>query len=239
MEIAQKLAGFSLGQADNLRRAIGKKKASEIKAMKQAFITGMGKTCGVKPEQAKPIYDLIEKFADYGFNKSHAAAYALVSYQTAYLKVHHPVECLAAAMNMEIRRACRRTRNCLAYRSEARRLGITVPPPCVNHSGARFCPAENSIPYALGRGQRSGRRRGRRDRGGTQGGWPVCESVRSGSSRQPQEHRPGRARETRCRGCLRCARAEPPPGVRVPADADRLFPDFATGDGRWRTGSVW
>ena len=149
MEIAQKLAGFSLGQADNLRRAIGKKKASEIKAMKQAFITGMGKTCGVEPEQAKPIYDLIEKFADYGFNKSHAAAYALVSYQTAYLKVHHPVECLAAAMNMEIGGHAQNEK-LLAYRSEARRLGITVPPPCVNHSGARFCPAGNSIPYALG-----------------------------------------------------------------------------------------
>ena len=149
MEIAQKLAGFSLGQADNLRRAIGKKQASEIQAMKQAFIAGMGETCGVEPAEAKPIYDLIEKFADYGFNKSHAAAYALISYQTAYLKVHHPVECLAAAMNMEIGGHAQ-DEKLLAYRSEARRLGITVPPPCVNHSGARFCPAGNSIPYALG-----------------------------------------------------------------------------------------
>lgn len=149
MEIARTLADFSLAQADILRRAIGKKNPEEMKGQKADFLKGLRETSGLKAGEALRIYELIEKFASYGFNKSHAAAYALVSYQTAYLKANYPAEFIAAAMNTEIGGHAQ-DRKLAAFRQEARRRGVEVPPPDVNHSGARFHPDGNRIPYALG-----------------------------------------------------------------------------------------
>jgi DNA polymerase-3 subunit alpha len=99
MQAAQILAGYSLGEADLLRRAMGKKIRAEMDQQRERFVTGAVER-GVGKPQADFIFELLAKFADYGFNKSHAAAYALVSYQTAYLKTHHPVEFLAASMTL-------------------------------------------------------------------------------------------------------------------------------------------
>src|SRR6266851_91103 len=127
MQAAQLLAGYSLGEADLLRRAMGKKIRSEMRAQRERFVSGCVER-GVERAQADAIFDLLERFAEYGFNKSHAAAYALVAYQTAYLKAHYPVEFLAASMTLD-----RDNTDKLAeFRREANRLGIAVEPPSVN-----------------------------------------------------------------------------------------------------------
>ena len=149
MEIAKVLAGYELGQADILRRAMGKKKADEMRAQKENFLNGLSKNSGMDSEQAERIYELVAKFADYGFNKSHAAAYALVSYQTAYMKANYPVEFFAVVMNSEIS-GQDQDRKLAAFRDDAVRVGIEVLAPCVNRSFARFVPRNGSIPYALG-----------------------------------------------------------------------------------------
>ena len=100
MQIAQMLAGYSLGEADMLRRAMGKKIKSEMDAQRDRFVAGAS-SAGVERRKADEIFDLLAKFADYGFNKCHAAAYALIAYQTAYLKANHPVEFLAASMTLD------------------------------------------------------------------------------------------------------------------------------------------
>ncbi len=100
MQIAQVLAGFSLGEADLLRRAMGKKIKAEMAAQRDRFVTGAAER-GLDKAQANEIFDLLAKFADYGFNKSHAAAYALIAYQTAWLKANYPVEFLAASMTLD------------------------------------------------------------------------------------------------------------------------------------------
>ena len=112
MQIAQKLSGFTAGQADILRRAMGKKKRSELEKQKQNFIAGAVKN-GISKEVAAGIFLKIEPFAEYGFNKSHAAAYAIISYQTAYLKTYYPKEFIAASMTMDI--------SCLLYTSPSPR----------------------------------------------------------------------------------------------------------------------
>jgi DNA polymerase III alpha subunit len=104
MQIAQELAGYTLGQADLLRRAMGKKIRAEMEKQRGIFVEGATER-GVSKPQADIIFDLLAKFADYGFNKSHAAAYAIVSYQTAYLKAHYPVEFLAASMTYDMANA--------------------------------------------------------------------------------------------------------------------------------------
>jgi DNA polymerase-3 subunit alpha len=144
MQIAQVLAGYSLGEADLLRRAMGKKIRAEMEKQRERFVSG-AKTRGVNPGQADTIFDLLAKFADYGFNKSHAAAYALLSYQTAYMKAHHPVEFLAASMTLDINN----TDKLSEFRAEAQRLGIKVEAPSVNRSGATFEVSEGTIYYAL------------------------------------------------------------------------------------------
>ena len=101
MQIAQKLSGFTAGQADILRRAMGKKKRAELEKQKQNFITGAVKN-GISKDVAAGIFLKIEPFAEYGFNKSHAAAYAIISYQTAFLKTYYPKEFIAASMTMDI-----------------------------------------------------------------------------------------------------------------------------------------
>src|SRR5471030_1318932 len=144
MQIAQVMAGYSLGDADLLRRAMGKKIRSEIEKQRAIFVAGAMKN-GVPKGQADTIFELLAKFADYGFNKSHAAAYALVSYHTAYMKAHHPVEFLAASMTHDMSN----TDKLSEFRAEAQRLGIKVEAPSVNRSGPTFEVGDNTIYYAL------------------------------------------------------------------------------------------
>jgi DNA polymerase-3 subunit alpha len=144
MQAAQVLAGYSLGEADLLRRAMGKKIRSEMRAQRERFVSG-SVARGVAPAQAETIFELLERFADYGFNKSHAAAYALVAYQTAYMKANYPVEFLAASMTLDMNN----TDKLAEFRAEAERLGIKIDPPAVNRSGVEFDVAGNTIHYAL------------------------------------------------------------------------------------------
>ena len=144
MQIAQQMAGYTLGQADLLRRAMGKKIRAEMEKQRAVFVAGAVKN-GVPKAQADTIFELLAKFADYGFNKSHAAAYALVSFHTAYMKAHYPVEFLAASMTLDLNN----TDKLSEFRTEAQRLGIKVEPPNINRSGATFEVGENTIYYAL------------------------------------------------------------------------------------------
>ena len=146
MQIAQVMAGYSLGGADLLRRAMGKKIAEEMAKERPKFIEGAKKTHNIDAKKAGEVFDLLEKFANYGFNKSHAAAYAVVSYQTAYLKANYPVEFMAAVMNCDIHL----TDKLAVYKREVDKLGITTVPPCVNRSLATFTVVEGQIVYALG-----------------------------------------------------------------------------------------
>ena len=133
MQIAQQMSGYSLGQADLLRRAMGKKIRAEMDKQRDIFVAGAMKN-GVGKGQAETIFELLAKSADYGFNKSQAAAYALVSSHTAYMKAHFPVEFLAASMTLELNN----TDKLSEFRSEAQRLGIKVAAPTINRSGATF-----------------------------------------------------------------------------------------------------
>jgi DNA polymerase-3 subunit alpha len=144
MQIANVLAGFSLGEADLLRRAMGKKKPEEMAAQKARFIRGAEEK-GIARAKAEKIFDLMEYFAGYGFNKSHSAAYALISFQTAYLKVHHPVEYMAALLSSEMGNADKVVR----YIGECRNLGIKILPPDVNESRMDFTPVEGGIRFGL------------------------------------------------------------------------------------------
>jgi DNA polymerase-3 subunit alpha len=150
MQIAQVMGGYSLGAADLLRRAMGKKIASEMDAQRKIFVDGAIKN-KVDKAKASSIFDLVAKFAGYGFNKSHAAAYAMISYQTAYLKAHYPVEFLAASMNLEIND----TDKINTFRQETLTQGIKMLPPDINKSNAYFKPEhvdgdEFAIRYGLG-----------------------------------------------------------------------------------------
>ncbi|MDR3537483.1 MAG: DNA polymerase III subunit alpha, partial [Acetobacteraceae bacterium] len=133
MQIAQKMAGYSLGGADLLRRAMGKKIAAEMEAQREIFTKGAIER-GIDPAKATEVFDLMAKFADYGFNKSHAAAYALVAYQTAWLKANHPEVFIAACMSLAINN----TDRLAALKQEAERSGIRILPPDINLSGADF-----------------------------------------------------------------------------------------------------
>src|SRR5690348_670550 len=144
MQIAQVMSGYSLGDADLLRRAMGKKIRAEMDKQRDIFVAGAVKN-GVPKGQADTIFELLAKFADYGFNKSHAAAYALVSYHTAYMKAHYPVEFIAASMTLDLNN----TDKLSEFRSEAQRLGIKVEAPNINRSGATFEVGEGTIYYAL------------------------------------------------------------------------------------------
>ncbi|WP_099866589.1 DNA polymerase III subunit alpha [Pararhizobium haloflavum] len=144
MQIAQVLAGYSLGEADLLRRAMGKKIKEEMDKQRERFVSGAVER-GVSKPQADMIFDLLAKFANYGFNKSHAAAYGIVSYQTAYLKAHYPVEFLAASMTYDMAN----TDKINDFRQDARRLGIEIVPPSVQTSFRLFETGENRIYYSL------------------------------------------------------------------------------------------
>ncbi len=144
MQIAQVLAGYTLGEADLLRRAMGKKIRAEMDKQRERFVSGAVERGVLKP-QADFIFDLLAKFADYGFNKSHAAAYAVVSYQTAYMKAHFPVEFLAASMTYDMTN----TEKLADFRADAMRLGIEVVSPSVMTSHRIFEVDENRIYHAL------------------------------------------------------------------------------------------
>ena len=147
MQIAQVMAGYSLGGADLLRRAMGKKIPEEMAKERPKFIEGAQKTHGIDAKKAGEVFDLLEKFANYGFNKSHAAAYAVVSYQTAWLKANHPVEFMAGTMNCDIHL----TDKLGLYFQEVRKnLALPWVPPCVNRSGALFEVQDGKLVYALG-----------------------------------------------------------------------------------------
>jgi DNA polymerase III subunit alpha len=144
MQIAQVLSGFSLGEADLLRRAMGKKIKKEMAAQKTRFVEG-GVGNGVDRSRAEYIFELVAKFAGYGFNKSHAAAYALIAYQTAYLKANYPTEFLAASMTLDMGNADKLS----GFAQEARRLGMRIEPPSVNRSEVGFIPSDGAIRYSL------------------------------------------------------------------------------------------
>ncbi len=144
MQIAQVLSGYSLGEADLLRRAMGKKIKAEMDQQSARFVDGAMKN-GVSKPQASNIFELLAKFANYGFNKSHAAAYAIVSYQTAFMKAHYPVEFLAASMTLDMSN----TEKLVDFRQDAGRLGIEVVPPSVQTSFRHFQTGPNRIFYAL------------------------------------------------------------------------------------------
>jgi DNA polymerase-3 subunit alpha len=145
MQIAQILAGYSLGEADLLRRAMGKKKKEEMDLQRARFVSGASEK-GVPAEQAGSIFDLVDKFAGYGFNKSHAAAYAYVSYQTAWLKANAPVEFFAASMSLDISN----TDKLAVFYQDAKRFKVKIRSPDVNRSGADFEVEDGEVLYALG-----------------------------------------------------------------------------------------
>jgi DNA polymerase-3 subunit alpha len=144
MQAAQILAGYSLGEADLLRRAMGKKIRSEMQKQRSRFVSGCVER-GIEQGQAEAIFELLARFADYGFNKSHAAAYALVAYQTAFMKANYPVEFLAASMTLDMGN----TDKLSEFRAEAERLGVKVESPSVNRSGVDFEVDGSTIHYAL------------------------------------------------------------------------------------------
>src|SRR5579875_813195 len=144
MQIAASVAGFSLGEADVLRRAMGKKKPEVMIAMREKFLAG-AKANGVPAAKAEKLFDLMEQFAGYGFNKSHSAAYALVAYQTAYLKAHYPVEFMAALLTAEIGNQDKLTH----YLNQCRDMGIGILPPDINSSDRTFTPSNGRIRFGL------------------------------------------------------------------------------------------
>ncbi|MEM9169753.1 MAG: DNA polymerase III subunit alpha, partial [Pseudomonadota bacterium] len=144
MQIAQILSGYSLGEADLLRRAMGKKKKEEMDRQRRRFVDGAVER-GVDAAKASSIFDLVQKFAGYGFNKSHAAAYALIAYQTAYLKANHPAAFLAASMSLDRVN----TDKLSVFVNEAARSGVRVAPPHVNHSAADFSVDGGAVVYGL------------------------------------------------------------------------------------------
>ena len=149
MQAAQILAGYSLGQADLLRRAMGKKIKAEMDAQRAGFVEGCARVNGIGTRQANDLFDLIDKFAGYGFNKSHAAAYALLAYQTAWLKAHHPHEFFAASMCYDLHL----TDKLAIFVDDMRRMGVAIAGPDINRSQAEFDVEEGAdglvVRYAL------------------------------------------------------------------------------------------
>jgi len=145
MQATQRLAGYTLGRADLLRRAMGKKKVEEMQKQRKTFVLGCKEKNDIPEKKANEVFDLLEKFAGYGFNKSHAAAYALVAYQTAYLKANYPVEFLAAMMTNEMSS----TEKLAVVLAEAAAMGVEVLPPDVNEGQAFFWPSAKADTHAI------------------------------------------------------------------------------------------
>jgi DNA polymerase III subunit alpha len=144
MQVAQRLAGYSLGEADLLRRAMGKKNVEEMAKQRERFVKGAVER-GFNQRKIEKIFDLMAQFAEYGFNKSHSAAYALLAYHTAYLKTHYPVEFMAAMLTAETGS----TDKVVKYINECREMGIPVEPPDINVSDANFTPHGEAIRFGL------------------------------------------------------------------------------------------
>ena len=142
---ANVLAGYSLGQGDVLRRAMGKKKAEEMAKQREVFVTGCAKKNKIPQAKAEDIFDKLEKFAGYGFNKSHSAAYAIIAYRTAYLKANYPEAFMAALLSSEMGNADKLP----VFMVEARAMGLEILPPDVNESGVRFRPLDRAIRFGL------------------------------------------------------------------------------------------
>lgn len=145
MQIAQVLGGYTLGAADMLRRAMGKKIKSEMDDQREKFVTG-AIAKGVKPQIASQLFDQMAKFAGYGFNKSHSAPYALLAYQTAYLKANYPIAFFAASMTADMHN----TDKINSYKQDMIRMGLTLLPPNINHSFANFIAEGNAVRFGLG-----------------------------------------------------------------------------------------
>jgi DNA polymerase-3 subunit alpha len=145
MQISRTLAGYSLGQADLLRRAMGKKDAKEMDRQKETFLAG-AKELGIDTKKAEAIFDQMAKFAEYGFNKSHSAAYALIAYQTAWLKAHYPVEFMAALLTCDMDSTDKVVKNI----ADCREQGIDVLPPDINTSGLSFTVVGSSMRFGMG-----------------------------------------------------------------------------------------
>ena len=179
MQISNVLAGYSLGEADILRRAMGKKKAEEMAAQRERFIKG-ALARNFPQKKIEKIFDLMEQFAGYGFNKSHSAAYALLAYQTAYLKTHYPVEFMAALLTS----VSGSTDDVVKYINECREMGIAVEPPDINVSDAYFTPHGEAIRFGLAAVKNVGGNaiesilKARAEAGGQfQSIWEFCEKV--------------------------------------------------------------
>jgi DNA polymerase III subunit alpha len=157
MAAASKLAGYSLAQADLLRRAMGKKDKEKMAKERRNFIEGCARTNKIPEKKANAIFDLLEKFAGYGFNKSHSAAYGVISYQTAYLKTHYPVDFMAGLLSNEINN----TEKISVFVGECRRMGISILPPDINKSGLKFIPETTVAAVCDRRAQEDGAHRGR------------------------------------------------------------------------------
>src|ERR1700729_2676478 len=178
MQIANVLAGYSLGEADLLRRAMGKKNPEEMAKQRSRFVEGAIKRKHPKDKVVR-IFDLMEQFAGYGFNKSHSAAYALLAYHTAYLKTHYPIEFMAALLTSEISKP----ENVVKYIKECREMGISVEPPDVQISGADFTPSATGIRFGLTAIKNVGRNAidsilvAREQNSGFPTLWEFCEKV--------------------------------------------------------------
>ncbi len=144
MQTASELAGFTMGEADLLRRAMGKKKSSEMRAQRKRFLTGAEKK-GLERKRAVELFDTLEKFAEYSFNKSHSAAYAMITYQTAYLKAHYPAEFMAAFMSVEAHNMDK----VISGITECRKLGIDVLQPDINQSSSGFTVSEGKVRFGF------------------------------------------------------------------------------------------
>jgi DNA polymerase-3 subunit alpha len=178
MQIANRLAGYSLGEADLLRRAMGKKKIEEMAQQRERFVQGAVQR-GYPPKKVEKIFDLMAQFAGYGFNKSHSAAYALLAYHTAYLKTHYSVEFMAALLTS----VTGNTDDVVKYINECREMGIAVEPPDINVSDANFTPHGSAIRFGLAAVKNVGHNAiqsivaGRKESGRYQSIYEFCEKV--------------------------------------------------------------
>ncbi len=240
MQAAQILAGFTLGAADILRRAMGKKKVEEMQKQREKFVKGCAEKNKIPAAKANQIFDLLEKFAGYGFNKSHAAAYAIVAYQTAYLKANYPVEFFCAMMTNDMAN----TEKLSEYIAEAREFGIEVLQPDVNESGVYFAPARDGKAIRFGLAAIKGVGEAaveailnRATKSGNSNRLPNCASMwtvaRWGGKPLKHSSKPARAiaLARRARRCSRKSSA-PSPARRAFCPTNRR--DKARSSARWR-----
>ena len=211
MQIAQSIGGYTLGGADLLRRAMGKKNAEEMARHRDIFVEGAQKN-NVPKARATHLYDLMEKFAGYGFNKSHAAAYALIAYQTAYFKAHHPAAFAAANLSLVMDD----TDKVRQFFDDAIASGLKVVPPDVNASNYRFEPIDTEAAALRPRRDQGHRRAGDRvDRRRAQDGRPVPRSLRFLPPRRQAARQPPRRRGADPRRRVRCDRPAPRDAVQL------------------------